>query len=209
MGFRSLFKRKKKRGGGGSGSGSGSGGGGSVSISQSLTPSSVIPRSPSLSRAQIEEELKHVFKKFDVNGDGKISSSELGSILGSLGYTAERDEIEMMIREVDADGDGFIDLDEFIELNTRDIDSDELLENLKEAFSVFDIDKNGSISADELMNVLKSIGEDCSISECRKMISGVDCDGDGMIDFEEFKFMMSKGSRFDAIEVHRKSSTID
>ncbi|KAA8532509.1 hypothetical protein F0562_032675 [Nyssa sinensis] len=191
MGFRNLFNRKKKR---------------PISIGSSLNPSPIASRSPSVNtRAQIEEELKQVFKKFDVNGDGKISSSELGSIMGSLGHKATDEELETMIKEVDADGDGFIDLNEFIELNTKDIDSDEVLENLKEAFSVFDMDKNGSISAEELLNVLRSLGEDCSIAECRKMISGVDCDGDGMICFEEFKMMMMMGSRFDAIESQRLS----
>ncbi|KAI7978920.1 putative calcium-binding protein CML25 [Camellia lanceoleosa] len=189
MGFPKLFHRKKKL------------------ASASMTPSLLGSRSNSLnSRAQIEEELKQVFKKFDVNGDGKISSSELGSILGSLGHTATDEELQTMIKEVDGDGDGCIDLDEFIELNTKDIDSDEVLENLKEAFSVFDIDKNGSISAEELMNVLQSLGEECSIGECRKMISGVDCDGDGTISFDEFKVMMIKGSRFDAMEGQRTNS---
>ncbi|PHT47912.1 Chloride channel protein CLC-a [Capsicum baccatum] len=52
------------------------------------------------------------------------------------------------------------------------------------------MDKNGSISAEELQRVIQSLGEDCSLAECRKIISGVDCDGDGMINFEEFKIMM-------------------
>ena len=104
-----------------------------------------------------------------------------------------------MIKEVDADGDGFIDLHEFIVLNTKDIDSDEVLENLKDAFSVFDIDKSGTISAEELQNVLQSLGEESSLAECKKMISGVDSDGDGMISFEEFKVMMMMGSRFDPV----------
>ncbi|KAI7993826.1 Geranylgeranyl transferase type-2 subunit alpha 1 [Camellia lanceoleosa] len=65
----------------------------------SLDPSPTISRSSSLnSRAHIEEELKQVFNKFDVNGDGKISSSELGSILSSLDYPATDEELTMMIR---------------------------------------------------------------------------------------------------------------
>lgn len=104
-----------------------------------------------------------------------------------------------MIREVDADGDGFIDLQEFIELNTKDVGYEEVLENLRDAFKVFDIDKNGSITAEELQNVLGSLGEESTMAECRKMISGVDVDGDGMISFDEFKVMMMRGSRFDAL----------
>ncbi|EPS63975.1 hypothetical protein M569_10810, partial [Genlisea aurea] len=150
------------------------------------------------SRAQIEEELEQVFKKFDVNGDGKISGSELGAIFRSLGGEAmAEEELKSMIREVDSDGDGFIDLKEFVELNTKDIDYDETVENLKDAFQVFDIDGDGSISCEELRQVLESLGEECTLGECAKMIAGVDSDGNGMISFEEFKVMMMMGSRID------------
>ncbi|KAF5748041.1 putative Polcalcin Jun o [Tripterygium wilfordii] len=108
-----------------------------------------------------------------------------------------------MIKEIDADGDGYIDFDEFVELNTKGIDNNEALENLKDAFSVYDIDGNGSITAEELHKVLSRLGDECSIAECRKMISGVDSDGDGMIDFEEFKVMMMLGARYDSLESQR------
>lgn len=140
-----------------------------------------------------------MFRKFDVNGDGKISSSELGSIMGSLGQPATEEELNNMIREVDADGDGHINLEEFIELNTKDVNPNEIIENLKDAFSIFDIDGNGSITAEELHNVMVSIGDKCSLAECKKMIRGVDKDGDGMIDFEEFKRMMM-GSNYGSME---------
>ncbi|KAI3720156.1 hypothetical protein L6452_21069 [Arctium lappa] len=165
-----------------------------------LTPESQPPRvNSSDSRVRIEEELEQVFNKFDVNGDGKICSSELGSIMGSLGHQPTEEELKNMIKEVDADGDGFIDLKEFIELNTKDIDSAEVLENLKDAFSVFDTDKNGLITAEELQNVLGNLGEECAIAESRKMIAGADRDGDGMISFDEFKVMMMVGSHFDSV----------
>ncbi|KAL3824246.1 hypothetical protein ACJIZ3_020275 [Penstemon smallii] len=187
MGLKDLFNRKKKDGNRG------------LPLTNQQTP--INSRSPSLnSKAQIEEELEQVFKKFDVNGDGKISASELGSIMGSLGHPATDEELDSMIKEVDSDGDGFIDLHEFVELNTKDIDYDEVLENLKDAFQVFDIDKNGSISAEELQDVLNSLGEECTLAECRKMISGVDSDGNGAISFDEFKVMMTMGSRFDSME---------
>ncbi|GAA0152841.1 calmodulin-related [Lithospermum erythrorhizon] len=141
----------------------------------------------------IEEELEKVFKKFDVNGDGKICSSELGSIMTSLGNPSSDEEIAKMIKEFDLDGDGHLDLQEFIELNTKDINSEDMLGSLREAFSVFDIDKNGLISVDELHKVLRSIGEDCTLDDCKNMINGYDANGDGFICFEEFKVMMMNG----------------
>ncbi|KAE8724560.1 putative calcium-binding protein CML25 [Hibiscus syriacus] len=185
MGFRSIFNRKKKQ----------------PSPTSSASPAvppngSPFFQYPMRSPTQIQlQELEEVFKKFDANGDGKISSSELGSIMGSLGQKLSDEELHKMIKEVDADGDGFIGFEEFVELNTKGVDSNEVLENLKDAFSVYDLDGNGSISAEELHKVLQSLGDDCSIAECRKMISGVDNDGNGLIDFEEFKVMMMAGTR--------------
>ncbi|KAF5180006.1 Calmodulin [Thalictrum thalictroides] len=157
--------------------------------SLSLSSTNMMKTTAQTETQQIEE-LKHVFQKFDVNGDGKISQSELGSIMGSLGHSATEEELKTMIEEVDSDGDGFIDLNEFIELNTNGVDSAKILDDLKNAFVIFDMDGNGSISPEELQKVMRSLGETCSMDECRKMISGVDVDGDGMINFEEFKVMM-------------------
>ncbi|KAL9231598.1 hypothetical protein vseg_006805 [Gypsophila vaccaria] len=145
------------------------------------------------------EELEQVFMKFDENNDGKISSSELGAMMGSLGQKMSDDELNTLINEVDADGDGFIDLNEFIALNTKGIDSEEVLQNVKEAFSIYDADGNGKITPEELQKVMKSLGDDFSLGECKKMIRGVDSDGDGTINFEEFRVMMMMGARFNSM----------
>ncbi|GMH27443.1 hypothetical protein Nepgr_029286 [Nepenthes gracilis] len=119
--------------------------------------------------------------------------------MSNLGQKVTDEELEIMIKEVDEDGDGFIDLNEFVELNTKGVDHEEILHNLKEAFSVYDVDGDGSITAQELQMVMKSLGDDCSIDECRKMIGGVDADGDGSISFEEFRVMMTVGSRLGGV----------
>ncbi|KAJ0970161.1 hypothetical protein J5N97_023038 [Dioscorea zingiberensis] len=56
--------------------------------------------------------LERIFKRFDTNGDGKISSAELGEALRTLGSTSS-DDIHHMMTEIDTDGDGYIDYKEF------------------------------------------------------------------------------------------------
>ncbi|KAJ1701834.1 hypothetical protein LUZ63_001613 [Rhynchospora breviuscula] len=96
-----------------------------------------------------------------------------------------------MVKEVDLDGDGEIDFIEFTQAVTgggsKDYD-----QALVEAFEVFDRDGNGLISARELRRVLVGLGySKCSLKESRLMIRAVDKNGDGMVDFKEFKSMMS------------------
>lgn len=141
------------------------------------------------------EDIRKIFNKFDKNGDGKISSDEVKDSLKELGVQTTTDQVQYMMQEYDKDGDGYIDLDEFVEFiqhGGKDCDGDNNKE-LKDAFDLYDGDKNGLISANELHKVMKNLGLKCSMSDCMKMISQVDEDGDGSVNFEEFKKMMSKG----------------
>nr|XP_009775333.1 PREDICTED: probable calcium-binding protein CML23 [Nicotiana sylvestris] len=148
--------------------------------------------SPPASLTAEMEEVKKVFKKFDTNGDGKISLSELGGILNALGTKTTPDEAKRMMIEVDTDGDGFIDLKEFAAFHCPVESPNTVNKDLRDAFNLYDKDKNGKISAAELHSVMKGIGEKCSLKDCRRMISSVDDDCDGSVNFEEFKKMMSK-----------------
>ncbi|KAJ1695744.1 hypothetical protein LUZ63_012442 [Rhynchospora breviuscula] len=159
----------------------------------SSTASPTSPTANSTVTISSEEELQRVFNKFDTNGDGRISRAEMGAIFESLGHPVVDEELDRMMREVDADGDGFISVDEFADLMAGDENEAAKEEELRHAFSVFDIDRNGAISAEEIARVLRGLGEAASVAQCRKMIDGIDQDGDGMVSFEEFKVMMSNG----------------
>merc|ERR1712070_501726 len=69
---------------------------------------------------------------------------------------------------------------------------EEKIARFKEAFSLFDEDGGGSISADELGAVVRSLGQDPTEEELTEMVNEVDTDGNGEIDFEEFCVMMNK-----------------
>ncbi|THG11474.1 calcium-binding allergen Ole e 8-like [Camellia sinensis] len=138
------------------------------------------------------EEVRKVFNRFDTNGDGKISLTELVHVMKALGSDTSEDEVKRMMEEIDTDRDGFISLDEFA--NFYRSSSAGGAQELKEAFDLYDLNKNGLISSTELHQILNRLGEKCSVEDCNGMIKSVDSDGDGYVNFEEFKKMMSNAS---------------
>ncbi|KAL0919866.1 hypothetical protein M5K25_011991 [Dendrobium thyrsiflorum] len=144
-------------------------------------------------------DLQNIFSTFDANNDGFISKEELSQSLSRLGFPATGTEVMSMLEKVDSDGDGLINLSEFRELcfGMGVDEKGEEERELRDAFMVFDGDGDGLITVKELTLVLKSLGlkqGDCE-DDCKEMIENVDFDGDGMVNFEEFKKMVVKGGK--------------
>merc|ERR1712179_131970 len=60
-----------------------------------------------------EDEIRESFKVFDAAGKGFINRQELGYVMDNLGEAMEREEIEALVDEIDIDGDGQINYEEF------------------------------------------------------------------------------------------------
>ncbi|XP_052767660.1 calmodulin-like [Mya arenaria] len=136
-------------------------------------------------------EFKEAFSLFDKNGDGTISSKELGIVMRSLGQNPTEAELQDMINEVDADGNGTIDFPEFLTMMSRKLNDMDGEEELREAFKTFDRDGNGYISAAELRHVMTNLGEKLTDEEVDEMIREADIDGDGQVNYDEFVTMMT------------------
>lgn len=140
-------------------------------------------------------EVKRIFHMFDKNGDGKITKKELSDSLENLGISISDPDMIQMIEKIDINGDGCVDIDEFEELYKSIMDDKDEDEDMREAFNVFDQNGDGFITEDELSTVLASLGfkHGKALEECKRMIKKVDSDGDGMVNFMEFKQMMKAG----------------
>lgn len=97
-----------------------------------------------------------------------------------------------MLSEVDGDGRGCISVEALMNrVGSSSGQGSDPEEELREAFEVFDTDQDGRISAEELLRVFTAIGDErCTLEECRRMIEGVDKNGDGFVCFEDFSRMM-------------------
>merc|ERR1711912_3839 len=69
--------------------------------------------------------------------------------------------------------------------------SEEQIEEIREAFNLFDTDHSGSIDYRELKAAMRALGFEVKKEELRKMIQDIDTDGSGQIEFPEFLEMMT------------------
>ena len=135
--------------------------------------------------------LKKLFFELDTKGKGVITKEDLFHGMDeSFDHKITREEVDKIFSKIDYDNNGTISFDEFVKAA---IDKQKLLteEKLKAAFGLFDMNGDGDIEAKELQEVM---GENIDIEDnvWKKMIEEVDLDGNGVIDFEEFKVMMKK-----------------
>ena len=85
------------------------------------------------------------------------------------------------------------------------------MQELREAFDLFDTDGSGTIDTKELQVALRALGFDSKKEKVRKMIADIDLDGSGTIDFEEFVEMMTgkMGDRDSPDEIRRVFKLFD
>nr|BBB18810.1 calcium indicator protein GeNL(Ca2+)-110u [synthetic construct] len=141
-------------------------------------------------------EFKEAFSLFDKDGDGTITTKDLGTVMRSLGQNPTEAELQDMINEVDADGNGTIYFPEFLTMMARKMKDTDSEEEIREAFRVWDKDGNGYISAADLRHVMTNLGEKLTDEEVDEMIREADIDGEGQVNYEEFVQMMTaKGGK--------------
>ncbi|GLT62076.1 hypothetical protein SLA2020_347410 [Shorea laevis] len=146
----------------------------------------------SLSTEEIQG-LKQMFSNMDTDKNGTITYDELKAGLARLGSRLTEAEVKQLMEAADVDGDGTIDYIEFITatMHRHRLERDE---HLYKAFQHFDKDNSGFITMDELEGAMKEygMGDDATI---KQIISEVDTDNDGKINYDEFCTMMRSGNQ--------------
>ncbi|OCT60506.1 hypothetical protein XELAEV_18046533mg [Xenopus laevis] len=132
-------------------------------------------------------EFKAAFDMFDTDGGGDISTKELGTVMRMLGQTPTKEELDAIIEEVDEDGSGTIDFEEFLVMMVRQMKEDaqgKSEEELAECFRIFDKNADGYIDGEELAEILRSSGESITDEEIEELMKDGDKNNDGKIDFD-------------------------
>ncbi|XP_067009143.1 troponin C, isoallergen Bla g 6.0101 [Anabrus simplex] len=138
--------------------------------------------------------LKKAFDAFDREKKGCISTEMVGTILRMLDHPVDDALLKEIIKEVDADGSGELEFEEFISLASRFLveeDAEALEKELKEAFRMYDKEGNGYITTSVLREILKELDDKLSNVELDGIIEEIDSDGSGTVDFDEFMEVMT------------------
>lgn len=140
--------------------------------------------------------LKNAFDAFDQEKNGFISVTMVGTILAMLGHQLDEKMLNEIVAEVDEDGSGQIEFEEFCTLAARFLveeDAEAMQQELKEAFRLYDKEGNGYITTAVLREILKELDDKITNEDLDMMIEEIDSDGSGTVDFDEFMEVMTGG----------------
>merc|ERR1712071_351811 len=146
---------------------------------------------PGLTEDEIEE-IKEASDLFDTDNSGTIDPKELKAAMQSLGFDSKNQTIFQMISDLDKDGSGQIEFEEFLDLMTARMSDKDTRSDIEKVFRLFDDDKTGKITFNNLKRVAKELGENMSDEDLMEMIDRADTDGDHAVNFEEFFAIMTK-----------------
>merc|ERR1712088_172073 len=120
-------------------------------------------------------EFKEAFDEFDKDNSGTISPEE---------------QLLNLVLEVDIDGNGTIEFEEFLTMMKKKASEADEESDLREAFKIFDRDKDGFISMKELKKVCSMLGTMLTKEELDEFMAEADKDGNGKLDYDEFVKML-------------------
>merc|ERR1719258_456525 len=149
------------------------------------------------------EELEGVFEKFDQDGSGNVSTDEMRRVLHYMGFNPSEEMFVSLVKAVDTDGSGEIDVGEF--LTAMRIYTEMQCEQFRAVFNKFDMDGSGEIDTTELFGCIKQLGWYPTKASIEEAVAHVDKDGTGEINFDEFFTLMQylrKTEGFTKKEIH-------
>lgn len=141
-------------------------------------------------------EIKEAFDIFDSDKSGSIDRHELRVAMRAMGFEVSKQEIMEIMDAKDPEGTGAIKFTDFQDVVGERMAKRDPIEEIKKAFQLFDSDHSGRISAKNLRQVARELGENMTDEELQAMIDEFDTDHDGQISEAEFLAIMEPSSTF-------------
>ena len=110
----------------------------------------------------------------------------------SLGFETKSQAIFTMISDLDTDGNGTIDFDEWFSLMTKRVNDRDSRAQVNKVFALYDDERTGYISVKNLRRIADELGETVSEEELEELIKRADLDCDGLVSEDEFYTIMTR-----------------
>ena len=142
---------------------------------------------PILLQDERRKLMKEILDLFDPQNEGFVKSEDTTKILQAMGRTLEEDDTQNFLQAADPDDTGKISKENFLTTVEALFSlSKDNVNELLDAFKVFDVNNTGKISVKNFKKVLVNIGKNFSEEEADDIIKYINVDKNGNIDIEEF-----------------------
>jgi len=138
--------------------------------------------------------LRKCFAMFDSGKTGCIEKEKIRTILNTIGAQYDSDELEALLEENDAEATGKLNFDSFVKVVAHFLeeqDEEAMQKELKEAFRLYDKEGMGFIPTSCLKEILGALDDKLTSDDLDNIITEIDADGSGTVDFDEFMEMMT------------------
>ena len=120
-----------------------------------------------------KHDLRQAFNLFDKDGGGTIDANEFRVFLRVLGFNPTQEELHALIGSVCTNQNDNVDFNEFTQILMKKISEPQSREAIIRSFNSLDIDMDGYISLEDLMQVSAELENGLTEDELKEIILGV------------------------------------
>ncbi|XP_074007793.1 mitochondrial adenyl nucleotide antiporter SLC25A24 [Numenius arquata] len=164
----------------------------------------VLPAAACDGNRDADSRYANLFKKLDLNEDGRVDIAELQTGLRAMGIPLGKEAEEKIFKAGDTNQDGQLDFEEFMQY-LKDHEK-----KMKLAFKSLDKNNDGKIEASEVVQSLQILGINISEKQAEKILQSIDADGTMTVDWNEWRdhFMFNPATDIEEIIRYWKHSTV-
>ena len=135
-------------------------------------------------------EVIEAFKLFDKNQDGHLTKEEITDFVVNLGGDISSPHFQELLSDLETKGT--ITTIRFMKFwkQFKDQPSEDSVEDIKAIFKQYDLNGDGFITREELMEAISMMHVNDKEGELRKCLAEIDVDGDGRVSYAEFLVKM-------------------
>ena len=135
-----------------------------------------------------EKEIRNFFLQCDVDDNGQLEMDELQDMFRSLNVVATKEDIMAIFEKVDVDESGTVDCFELVEFIKEVVSECSNTDDVVEAFSLIDEDKNGVVTIEEMASAMERADVGIPLDDVLFVMDEANVHGE--ISFSDFASLM-------------------